>query len=140
MRKSGQSAGLRGWPGSGGLAKGWLGGVGRTLRPKRRSHSGPERYVIVAISGRRVSVRLLEASSTVLTACELHASVWGETVVVEAVVPVGIGHENWACVRGCYVVARKRYSPLRWAKRIAIADGLLLAVPLMLMTLPTRSG
>lgn len=48
MRKSGQSAGVRGFSEPEEAESDC--GKSRTLRPNRWSHSGPERYVIVAIS------------------------------------------------------------------------------------------
>ena len=48
MRKSGQSAGARGSDGS--AVSSTSGRCGLSCRPKRMSHSGPERYVMVAIS------------------------------------------------------------------------------------------
>src|SRR5262245_57265191 len=51
MRKSGQSAGMRGKGGSEGETMHSESSCNsRTFRPNRRSHSGPERYAIITIS------------------------------------------------------------------------------------------
>jgi hypothetical protein len=99
MRKSGHSAGVRPSADS---------GEARSCRPKRMSHSGPERYVIVAISiymrgyikktpkhrvhGREQNGEIERRGGGVLTACELEARVRRRPVIVESVVPVRIGH------------------------------------------------
>lgn len=118
----------------------------RTWRPKRRSHSGPDRYVMVAISVQMPDVstnfriekdRLVERTSS-----KLHARMGGQIVIVKTGIPIGIGHEDCAAMSDIRREKRavKEDIPLRCAYLIAMAEGLLLAVPLILATFPTRSG
>lgn len=49
-----------------------------------------------------------------LTASELHSDVWRQGVVIEAIVPVGVGHEDWRDVREG-TRGGQGYGPLLWA-------------------------
>ena len=65
-----------------------------------------------------------------------------QAIIIETVVPIGVCHQNFEKISMYDSVAIRTVvdAPLRCANRIAIALGLLRAVPLMLTTLPTRSG
>ena len=64
-----------------------------------------------------------------------------QAVVVEAVVPIRVRHEDCGGTVRVFKEGKKEGDrPLRCAKRIAMAEGLLRAVPLMETIFATRSG
>jgi hypothetical protein len=62
-----------------------------------------------------------------------------QAVIVKAIVPVGISHKH-CTLSGKLTDGVKVDSPLRWAYLMAMLEGVLLAVPLMLTIFPTRLG
>lgn len=76
------------------------------------------------------------------TPCELHTSMRRQAIIIETVIPIGVCHQDFEKISmyDAFAIRATVDAPLRCANRIAIALGLLRAVPLMLTTFPTRSG
>jgi hypothetical protein len=74
-----------------------------------------------------------------LTPRKLHASMRRQAVIIKAIIPVGVGHKHFT-LSGKLTDGLKADSPLRCAYLMAMLEGVLLAVPLMLTIFPTRLG
>ena len=90
MRKSGHNAGVRCLAAE---------GAARSCRLKRMSHSGPERYVIVAISCKKKSETIEIGSQSgererELTTCKFETRMGRQPIIIEPIVPVWISHQD----------------------------------------------